>query len=47
MMGIGTHAQLLSSCLVYQEIVKSQMDKDEIEKTMQIEKDVLAFEGGE
>lgn len=47
MVGIGTHNKLLSTCTVYQEIVKSQMDKDEIEKTKSLEKEVLAYEGGE
>lgn len=47
MVGIGNHNKLLSSCMVYQEIVKSQMDKDEIEKTKSLEQEVLAFEGGE
>lgn len=45
--GIGRHNDLLKTSLVYQEIVKSQMDKDEIEKTIRLEKEVLAVEGGE
>jgi ATP-binding cassette subfamily B protein len=32
--GEGTHEELLKSCDVYREIVSSQMDKDEIAKTM-------------
>ncbi len=47
MVGIGTHNYLLTNCKVYQEIVRSQMDKDEIEKTIKIEQEVLALEGGE
>lgn len=47
MVGIGTHNKLLSTCTVYQEIVKSQMDKDEIEKTKSLVQEVLATEGGE
>lgn len=41
--GIGTHRELLKTCKVYQEIVYSQMDKDEITKTIQMAK---AIEGG-
>lgn len=47
MVGVGRHNDLLLSCQVYQEIVKSQMDKDEIEKTLRIEKEVISVEGGE
>lgn len=45
--GIGRHNDLLSRCQVYQEIVRSQMDKDEIEKTLTIEKEVISIKGGE
>lgn len=38
--GQGTHAELLSSCEVYQDIVKSQLDKDEVEKTIKMVKDI-------
>lgn len=40
--GEGTHKELLSSCQVYQEIVASQLDKDEIAKTLS-----LASSGGQ
>jgi ATP-binding cassette, subfamily B, multidrug efflux pump len=43
--GQGTHTELLKSCPVYQDIVKSQLDKDEIEKTIRIFNQV-AQEGG-
>jgi len=42
--GNGTHSQLLRKCKVYQEIVYSQMDKDEIAKTMDLAK---SLGGGE
>lgn len=32
--GQGTHSELLKSCAVYQEIVASQLDKEEITKTL-------------
>ena len=34
MVGKGTHAELLKSCQVYQDIVRSQLDRDEVEKTI-------------
>ncbi len=34
MVGEGTHEELLKTCDVYREIVSSQLDKDEITKTM-------------
>ncbi len=37
--GQGTHKELLKSCSVYQDIVKSQLDPDEIEKTISMYKD--------
>lgn len=40
--GQGTHTALLKSCPVYQEIVESQLDKEEIAKTM-----AMASSGGE
>lgn len=43
--GQGTHAELLQNCEVYQDIVKSQLDKDEVEKTIQLVK-AQALEGG-
>jgi len=42
--GNGTHSQLLKECEVYKEIVYSQMDKDEISKTMDLAK---SLGGGE
>lgn len=40
--GEGTHQELLLHCPVYQEIVESQLDKDEIEKTL-----ALSSSGGQ
>lgn len=45
--GQGTHKELLKTCEVYKEIVFSQLDKDEIQKTMQLGKETLVGEGGE
>ncbi|MCI1245226.1 MAG: ABC transporter ATP-binding protein/permease [Bacilli bacterium] len=36
--GVGSHRELLKTCRVYQEIVDSQMDKDEIMKTINMTK---------
>lgn len=44
--GIGKHNDLLRTCKVYQEIVKSQMDKDEIEKTVLLQQEVATMKGG-
>jgi ATP-binding cassette subfamily B protein len=44
MVGEGKHDELLKSCKVYQEIVYSQLDKEEIEKTMKLAK-LTAKEG--
>lgn len=45
--GQGTHNELLENCAVYQEIVYSQMDKDEIEKTISMRKELQeSKEGG-
>lgn len=43
--GEGTHKQLLKNCKVYQEIVYSQLDKEEIEKTIKMAEG-FATEGG-
>ena len=43
--GQGKHDELLKTCKVYQEIVYSQMDKDEIEKTISLSKE-FSMEGG-
>ena len=43
--GQGTHRELLASCKVYQDIVKSQLDPEEVEKTIQLTKQYVA-EGG-
>lgn len=45
MVGKGTHAELLKSCPVYQDIVKSQLDPEEVDKTIQLIKQA-ALEGG-
>lgn len=39
--GQGTHDELLMNCPVYQQIVMSQLDKDEIAKTMEMKKKLL------
>lgn len=45
MVGKGTHAELLKSCPVYQDIVKSQLDPEEVEKTIKMMQEVTS-EGG-
>ena len=45
MVGIGNHEELLKSCPVYQDIVKSQLDPDEVEKTLKMARDAEQ-EGG-
>ena len=45
--GQGTHNTLLNSCDVYKEIVFSQLDKDEIKKTIELSKQVSNVEGGD
>lgn len=44
MVGKGTHSELLKDCPVYQDIVKSQLDPDEVEKTIKLMK-AAALEG--
>lgn len=44
--GLGTHNQLLKTCAVYQEIVASQLDPDEINKSKDLYRSI-AKEGGE
>ena len=44
MVGKGTHEELLKSCAVYQDIVKSQLDPEEIEKTIQLMKEATRKE---
>ena len=44
--GEGTHQELLKTCKVYQEIVYSQLDKEEIAKTMKLA-EAFSSEGGE
>ncbi len=44
--GQGTHSELLHTCEVYKEIVFSQLDKDEIQKTINMTKQILKAEGG-
>jgi len=43
--GQGTHAELMQTCDVYREIVQSQLDASEIEKTLTLSKK-FATEGG-
>lgn len=43
--GLGTHNELLAKCQVYQEIVASQLDPEEIKKSRDMVK-TLATEGG-
>ncbi len=43
--GLGTHNELVKSCSVYQEIVTSQLDAEEIKKSRDLVKSV-ALEGG-
>ena len=45
MVGKGTHAELLKSCPVYQDIVKSQLDPEEVEKTIKMMQEATS-EGG-
>ena len=45
--GQGKHQYLLNKCKVYQEIVFSQMDENEIKRTLEIKEQVLLTEGGE
>lgn len=44
--GIGKHNKLLEDCAVYQEIVNSQLDPEEVEKTKLMRQQILAGEGG-
>lgn len=44
--GQGKHEELMETCKVYQDIVASQLDKDEIEKTIKLKHEALAS-GGE
>ena len=44
MVGKGTHEELLKSCAVYQDIVKSQLDSEEVEKTIQLMKEATRKE---
>ena len=39
MVGIGNHEELLKTCSVYQDIVKSQLDPDEVEKTLKMSRE--------
>ncbi len=45
--GQGKHADLLKSCSTYREIVLSQLDPDEINKTMVLTRQALSTEGGD
>ena len=44
--GQGKHEELMETCKIYQDIVASQLDKDEIEKTIKLKHEALAS-GGE
>lgn len=44
--GEGKHAQLIKNCEVYREIVFSQLDPDEVQKTLSLSQEIIA-EGGE
>ena len=37
--GIGNHEDLLKNCPIYQDIVKSQLDPDEVEKTLKMSRE--------
>lgn len=43
--GQGKHSELIQSCPVYQDIVKSQLDPDEIEKTIKLYRET-SLQGG-
>lgn len=45
--GQGKHADLLKNCLTYREIVLSQLDPEEINKTMLLTRQALSTEGGD
>ena len=44
--GQGTHQELLQSCSIYKEIVYSQLDPEEVEKTLTLARSALKAEGG-
>ena len=44
--GQGKHSDLLLNCPVYQDIVKSQLDPEEVEKTIQMNKEENLRQGG-
>lgn len=44
--GQGKHSELLLNCPVYQDIVKSQLDPEEVEKTIQMNKEENLRQGG-
>ena len=44
--GQGTHTQLVTSCSIYKEIVYSQLDPEEVEKTLLLTEQVKQKEGG-
>lgn len=45
LVGVGTHKELLNSCSVYKEIVYSQLDPEEVEKTLSLTRTKLTKEG--
>jgi ATP-binding cassette subfamily B multidrug efflux pump len=44
--GQGTHQMLLQTCDIYKEIVYSQLDPEEVEKTLNLARATLQSEGG-
>ena len=47
LVGQGTHAQLMKTCPVYQEIVYSQLDPEEVKRTLKLSKQILSEGGAE
>jgi ATP-binding cassette subfamily B protein len=45
--GQGKHQDLLKSCSIYKEIVYSQLDPEEINKTLALSQQKLSATGGE
>jgi ATP-binding cassette subfamily B protein len=45
--GQGKHQKLLRTCDIYREIVYSQLDPEEIDKTLALSHQVLANEGAD
>ena len=45
--GLGKHSELLEKCKVYQEIVSSQLDSEEIKKSRDLSKQYVKEGGNE